>query len=166
MNKTFATLSAVMVIAILILLAGCEAPSKDMPPYQTMDLAEPVPIDYKVIGGHPMLSRPGLTLINSQAQLDALGVEKLLNTEVNFNDQQVLLATLGEMPTAGYWINITHVNQVGDTLQVYGQANRPGPDDMTGQVLTYPYCAVVIPRTSATTLRDQIDSVEGLEPPM
>ena len=55
---------------------------------------------------------------------------------------------------------------MGDVLQVYGQANRPGVDQMAGQVLTYPYCAVVIPRTGAITVRDQLESVEGMDPPM
>ncbi len=165
MQTILNTLTVVMVAAILFLVAGCETVPTEMP-YQTMDLAEPVSMSYKVIGGHPAIDEPGLTLIGSQAELDVIGVEDLIGVDVNFNNQQVLLAALGEMPTAGYWINITAVHQEGDILQVYGQANRPGADMMAGQVLTYPYCAVVIPRTGATIVRDQIDSVEGLEPPM
>jgi PrcB C-terminal len=159
-SKTF----ALMMMVSLLALAGCESPQ--VMPYQTMDLAEPVTMTYKTIGGHPALKDAGLTLIDSQAQLDACGVEDLIGREVNFNNEQVLLATLGEMPTSGYWINITAVHQEGDLLQVYGQANRPGTDQMAGQVLTYPYCAVVIPRTGAISARDQIESVEGVEPPM
>ena len=161
MPKTF---TALTVMAGLLAFAGCEAPQEM--PYQTMDLAEPVGILYKAVGGHPALTEPGLTLISSQAELDAVGVDELIGRDVNFYNEQILLATLGECPTSGYWINVTMVHQEGDLLQVYGQANRPGADEMAGQMLTYPYCAIVIPRTGATTVRDQIESVEGLEPPM
>ncbi len=147
----------------LLPLTGCEAPPQEMP-YQTMDLAEPVDILHQVVGGHPALTEPGLKLIDSQAELDVLGVDDLIGRPVNFNNEQVILATLGEMPTDGYWIRISAVHQEGDALYVYGQANRPGPDDAVGQVLTYPYCAVVIPRTTATHLRDRIESVEGQQP--
>jgi hypothetical protein len=131
------TLAFVLLVG-LFSLPGCETRPTEMP-YQTMSLAEPVDLLYKAVGGHPSLK---------------------------FNNESVVLATLGEMPTAGYWINITSINQVGDALFIYGQANRPGTDEMAGQVLTYPYCAVVIPRTGATTVRDEIDSVEGQDPPM
>ncbi len=158
----------IITLAVMLCLpvfSGCEAPSKEMP-YQTMDLAEPVEILQTVVGGHPALNTPGLTLITSQSQLDALGAGDLIGRDINFNNEQVVLATLGEMPTTGYWINITSIYQEGSVLQVYGQANRPDPDVMAGQVLTYPYCAVVIPRTTATTARDQIESVEDQDPPM
>lgn len=153
-----------IVMLCLSVLTGCETPPQEMP-YQTMDLAEPVDILHTVIGGHPALKDPGLKLITSQAQLDALGVDDLIGRDVNFYNESVVLATLGEMPTAGYWINITAIHHEGDQLQVYGQANRPPADAMAGQVLTYPYCAVVIQRTSATGVRDQIDSVEDEDPP-
>lgn len=158
-------IAPLIVVAGLLALTGCQTSSDEMP-YTTMDLAEPVNLLYKTIGGDPALKDPGLTLINSQAELDALGAKDLLGREVNFHNEQVILATLGEMPSAGYWINVTSVTQIGDALHVYGQANRPGPEEMTGQLLTYPYCAVIVPRTTATLVRDQIDSVQGLEPPM
>jgi len=159
------TIAASILMLCPLALTGCETAPEEMP-YQTMELAEPVTMSYKVIGGHPALAEPCVALINSQAELDGLGVEGMIGVDVNFNNQQVLIAALGEMPTAGYWIDITAVHQEGDVLQVYGHANRPAGDQMTGQVLTYPYCAVVIDRTGATTVGDQIDSVEGLEPPM
>jgi hypothetical protein len=153
-----------IVMLSLSVLTGCETAS-DVMPYQTMDLAEPVEILHSVIGGHPGLNRAGLTLISSQSQLDALGVDGLVGRDVNFNNEAIVLATLGEMPTSGYWIVINAVHQEGDLLQIYGQANRPPTDAMAGQVLTYPYCAVIIPNTGATTVRDQIGSVEDQDPP-
>jgi hypothetical protein len=149
----------------LLSLPGCESPGKGMP-YQTMDLADPVPVLHKTVGGHPSLTEPGLKLIRSQAELNALSADDLIGRAVNFNNESVILAALGEMPTAGYWININTIHQEGDSLFVYGKANRPGSDEMAGQVLTYPYCAVVIPRTNAQHVRDQIESVEGEDPPM
>ena len=154
-----------IVMLSLSVLTGCETTPQETP-YQTMDLAEPVEVLHTVIGGHPGLNNPGLTLISSQSQLDALGVDDLIGHDVNFYNESIVLATLGEMPTSGYWINITAIHQEGDLLQVYGQANRPPADAMAGQVLTYPYCAVVIPKTGATTVRDQIESVEDQDPPM
>lgn len=159
------TSAALIVMVCLLFVAGCETAAKEMP-YQTMDLAEPVTMLYKTIGGHPHLKTPGLSLINSQAELNALGVEDLLGREVNFDNEQVLLATLGELPSTGHWINITAVHQEGELLQVYGQANRPGADEVIGQIHTYPYCAAVITRTEAYIVSDQIESVEGMEPPM
>lgn len=164
MLSTPKTLALILLVSLLS-LPGCATKPTEMP-YQTMSLAEPVDMLYKTIGGHPALKDPGLMLIRSQAQLNALGTDDLIGRPVNFNNESVVLATLGEMPTAGFWVNITNITQEGDTLQVYGQANRPGADEMAGQVLTYPYCAVVIPRTGATAVRDQIDSVEGEEAPM
>lgn len=165
MHSILKTSALLLVMTCLLVVVGCETTSKEMP-YQTMDLAEPVDAIHKTIGGHPALSEPGLVLINTQAELDALGADELIGRAVNFNNEQIVLATLGEMPTSGFWINITAIHEEGDLLQVYGQANRPTADMMAGQVLTYPYCAVVIPRTGAYIVRDQIESVEGVEPPM
>ena len=157
------TLACVVMLSLLA-VAGCET-QQEMP-YQTMELAEPVDVLHKVIGGHPDLKDGDVVLINSQSELDAVGIDGLVGRDVNFLNEQVVLATLGECPTAGYWINVTAVHQEGDVLQVYGQANRPGGADMAGQMLTYPYCVVIVPRTGAIIVRDQIESVEGLEPPM
>ena len=165
MYNTTMKIITLIVMLCLPVFSGCHTASQEMP-YQTMDLAEPVRILKTVIGGHPALKGPSLKLITSQAQLDALGTGDLIGRKVNFNNEQVVLATLGEMPTDGYWIRITSIYQEGDVLEVYGQANRPTPDTKAGQVLTYPYCAVVIPRTTATAVRDQIESVEDQDPPM
>lgn len=165
MLNTSKKLVALAVMLSLSVFAGCESGPDEMP-YTTMDLAQPVEILHSVVGGHPDLTQPGLKLISSQAQLDALGSDDLIGRPVNFNNEAVVLATLGEMPSSGYWINITEVYQEGDTLQVYGQANRPAADAMAGQVLTYPYCAIVVQRSGATSATDQIESVEGQDPPM
>ena len=165
MHVTTQKILALIVMLSLLVFSGCETTTNEMP-YQTMDLAQPVDILHKVVGGHPSLTQPDLKLITSQAQLEALGAGDLIGQDVNFNNESVVLATLGEMPTSGYWINITAIYQEGDILQVYGQANRPSADTLAGQVLTYPYCAVVIPNTGAKMVADQIDSVEGQDPPM
>ncbi len=165
MHTTPKKLVAFIVMLNLSVFAGCASTSDEMP-YTTMDLAQPVEILHTVVGGHPSLDQPGLKLISSQAQLDMLGSDDLIGRPVNFNNEVVVLATLGEMPSSGYWIAITEVYQEGDTLQVYGMANRPGGDAMTGQVLTYPYCAIVVQRSGATMAGDQIESVEGMDPPM
>ncbi len=162
-TQKFVTLAVMLCLSPL---TGCETTNSTQTPYQTMDLAEPVEILHTVIGGHPALKMPGLALITSQSQLDELSDDDLVGREVNFYNEAVVIATLGEMPTNGYWINITTIHQEGDNLYVYGQANRPSPDTMAGQVLTYPYCAVVIPKSGASAVRDQIQSVEDQDPPM
>jgi len=155
---------APLMMCAVLALSGCETPQGM--PYQTMELAEPVSILHTVVGGNPSLKSPELTLINSQAQLDALGSDDLVGRAVDFYNESVILSALGEMPSTGYWVHITSVHQEGDLLYVYGQANRPSADAMSGQVLTFPYCAVVIPKTTATGVRDQIESVEEHDPPM
>ena len=161
------TLKIVPMIAMVCavwFVSGCEAPQEM--PYQTMELAQPVEVLHTVVGGHPGLKAPELRLITSQAQLDALGKDDLIGREVDFYNESVVLSALGEMPSSGYWIHITAVHQEGGLLYVYGQANRPAQNAMTGQVLTFPYCAVVISRTTATGVRDQIESVQDQDPPM
>jgi len=148
----------------LLVFTGCQ--TVEEMPSQTMELAEPVSILHSVVGGHPSLKSPMLLLVTSQAQLDALSADDLVGREVDFYSESVVLSALGEMPSTGYWVHITSVHQEGGYLYIQGQANRPPKDAMTGQVLTFPYCAVVIPRTTATALRDQIESVEDHEPPM
>jgi protease stability complex PrcB-like protein len=155
----------IAMVSAVLFVSGCESPQEVMP-YQTMQLAEPVDILNRVVGGHPSLKAPELLLITSQRQLDALGADNLIGREIDFYNESVVLATLGEMPSTGFWVNITAVYQEGDLLYVQGQANRPSSDAMAGQMLTFPYCAVVISKTTATGVRDQIESVDDQDPPM
>lgn len=157
----FKRLHRVLFIALAgSLLAGCSAaPSSSELPTANNHPAQPVPILQTMMGNDSQIQAPGVTRITSKHQLDALGITPAVN--VNFDKQTLVLAALGKQPTTGYWVKITGVSQVGNKLYVQGLANKPAKDQQTAKHVTYPYCLVLIPKTSATDLASDIQSVVG-----
>ncbi len=107
-------------------------------------------IDHVDRGDSAALTLPGVRLIKSEEQLRALGSDELLAIAVDFDDSDLVVVSMGEQPTGGYWCDVTAVQQVGNTLWVQATVNRPGEDEVVTQALTYPYCAAVIEKTAAT----------------
>jgi hypothetical protein len=112
-------------------------------------------------GSAAALTQPGTMLISTADQLAELGVDELADLDVAFGSEQVVIVALGEQPTGGYWVRIDGLQQVGDTLYVQGTANRPAPDALVTQALTYPYAAVTIPAVDAELVVPDITSVTG-----
>lgn len=71
---------------------------------------------------------------------------------VDFDTEMVVLAAHGTAPTTGYSIDITHVTAVRDTVFVLAERTRPGNDCFTGQALTAPLDARVVPRSQLPTV--------------
>ena len=145
-----------------VLLVGCQTDtSRQDVAGPGLERVQPVSIVEQVLGDDPALDTAAVRLIDSQQQLDDLGVTRLNQLNINFARHQLVIASLGEQPTGGYWAHIDAVQRVGDVLYVEGRANRPGPDDAVTQAITHPFAAAVIERTGARTLRSDVDSVQG-----
>lgn len=121
----------------------------------------PVAILQHFTGSDPGLKEPVVMLINSQDDLQELGSEKLIDEPINFKKQSLLLVSLGERPTGGYWTKITAVQRQESALYIQGIANRPREDEPVTQTLTYPYAAVTIKKVYAAKVRSEIESAQG-----
>ncbi|MEX2670856.1 MAG: protease complex subunit PrcB family protein [Phycisphaeraceae bacterium] len=69
--------------------------------------------------------------------------------EVDFDQQLVLAAWMGQRMTGGYAIRIRDIRPTadGEAFEAILEHREPGPDEFVTQALTAPYHIVVIPRT-------------------
>ncbi len=65
---------------------------------------------------------------------------------VDFTTQSVIVALMGQQPTAGYDITISDVRATGTQVTSYVNEERPAPGSTVAQVITYPYDMVVVPK--------------------
>ena len=105
-----------------------------------------------------------MLLVNSAEDLESLGSFDLAKQAINFEYQSLVLLTLGEKSTGGYWARITGIQQEGRLLYVQAVANRPSNDQAVKQELTYPYDAVVIPKIQHVQVRSEVESLIGKHP--
>jgi|GEM_PF-6073597 len=119
-----------------------------------------VPIITHHTGDDRGLRAPGITLINSQEELIALGAKETRSIPVDFATQSLILLVIGEQSTGGFWAKINGVQQGGSTIYVQATVNRPGSMGVVTQQVTYPYAAAVI-RKAKGTLLPEVESVEG-----
>ena len=145
----------VCLAAALLASVGCETTPKD-----ESAKAEPktMPILRDLEGSDPALTAPDVVLINSTEELTHTGSTALANLNPDFATESMVLLALGERPTGGYHGEITSVRRTADTLIVTGIAHRPGPDEMVVQVITYPFHAVMIPKTQNVRVQPRIES--------
>lgn len=168
MTRRFAVVAVMSVVLLAVSFStGCRNKGPSMshakpkaPPVQ-VGATEFVPIVKQVSLNEPAIARPGVVLIQSEEQLKALNATELATVEIDFATQSLVVLSLGEQPTGGYWCRITGMQAGEGILYVQGLANRPGPDDMVTQALTYPAAAAVIAKTDATATRLEIESVLG-----
>jgi len=158
------TLVVAALLTPMVTLTACRNGGKTVD--AGLALAQPVSFSDGITGSDDAsLAQPGVYLITSQAQLNAVASAGLIPGEpVDFKANDVVLLSGGEKPTGGYWVRITSISQVGDELFVSGIANKPGDDAITTQALTYPYHAVLIEKTSAKIAVPEITSVTGQSP--
>ena len=144
------------VIACLasFVLTGCKG---DGSTDSGSDLAQPVTISERVNGNSAALKAIGTLHIETQADYDALGDADIFPGGLDFGQYDLVIVALGEQPTGGYSVNIESIQLTGGELAVTGKASAPGPDAVTTQALTYPYCAVSIPNTKADKVVPYID---------
>jgi len=116
------------------------------------------------LGSDPALTEPSVKLITSGTQLASMGCTALmahLGHDIDFSQYSLLLLTLGEQPTGGYWCRITGVQHRTGVLYVQGIANRPGPNEAVTQAKSYPYAAAVIANIGVDSIHPEITSVTG-----
>jgi len=65
---------------------------------------------------------------------------------VDFEKSMVIGVFLGFRNTGGYSVAITSIERAGDEIVVTWKESRPGPQDVTSQVLTFPFHLVRIER--------------------
>ncbi|MEM9295923.1 MAG: protease complex subunit PrcB family protein [Planctomycetota bacterium] len=157
-------------IAVAAVALGCgsgPSSSGDAPAGAPIALAEPVAIGSHRHGSDATLTlAPGVYLIDSAMQAHGIGSGALTDAvqNVDWATQQVLVATLGEQPTGGYWTRIHSAQREGSTLYVQYTANQPAGPAST--VITRPYCIAVIERQPGVTrVVGESRSVRGEQPP-
>lgn len=128
---------AALVIALLMVV-GCDEGEEERAGQQVPSFTE-----YKGQQG-PFPDR-GFFVIQNQEAWDALWAGRQA-PGVNFAENSVLVALMGQQPTAGYNITITDVRATGTEIVVYVDETRPRPGDPVAQVITYPYHMVVVPK--------------------
>lgn len=72
--------------------------------------------------------------------------------EVNFNQDMVIVASLGQRPTGGYGVSIEAVYSSQGQLYVVVRETAPAPGSIVTQSLTAPVVAVAAPRSDAAVV--------------
>jgi len=128
--------------------------------------AEAVAIHNQWQGSDSAFKTAGSVLIDSAAKLQETGSTELTSLNVNFDTHSIVVFSLGEQPTGGYWAWITGVQRGGGKLWVQATVNRPADGAATSQVLTYPVAAAVVDRQSGITqVYTDSNAVQGQDVP-
>ncbi len=72
--------------------------------------------------------------------------------EVNFDEQMVLAIFMGEKPSGGYGIEITHVIETDNAIEVTAIETVPGEEDMVTMALTYPSHVIVLEKSDKNVI--------------
>jgi hypothetical protein len=78
--------------------------------------------------------------------------------EVDFTQSLVLAVFMGSQPTGGYMVEIRRVRAEPSGLVVEYAETRPGPADVTAQVITSPCHIVTVPQHAGTITFERVDS--------
>ncbi len=124
----------------LLYLVGCDQGG----PTETR-AGQPVPIIQEYTGQQGPFTDRGFLVVQRPEAWQALWGTRPAPA-VDFTQQSVLVALMGQQPTAGYGIRITDVRATGTRILAYVDETRPRPGDMVAQVITYPYDMVVVPK--------------------
>lgn len=159
-TRTWKTLTLAALLGPALMFTGCKGDG------DTADggdgnggagLAQPVTIVESVNGNSQALKTIGAMLIRTQAEYDALGDKNIFPGALDFDQHDLVIVALGEQNTGGYSVDITSIQLVGSELAIKGKATTPAADAIVTQALTYPYDAVIIANTTATTVVPYID---------
>jgi hypothetical protein len=115
--------------------------------------AMPDPVAFKKLdaGLHSGIEEPRQVAVRTAAEwktLCAAHAQGRPCASVDFSRNTVLGVFLGTRPTAGFAVEITRVEPDGDGLIVFYRERKPGPDDLTAQMLTAPFVLVSVERVS------------------
>jgi len=121
-----------------LLMIGCSEKGQERAGQQVPTLTE-----YKGQQG-PFPDR-GFFVIQRQDAWNALWAGRQAPT-VDFTHNSVLVALMGQQPTAGYNITIADVRATGTDIVSYVNETRPKAGEAVAQTITYPYDMVVVPK--------------------
>jgi PrcB C-terminal len=154
---------SITLLAALLMTAGMGCQNQKM----AMPATDPVPILRRASGSDMAVKTEPLevTLINSADALTAAAGDKLAALAVDFAHESLLVLSLGEQPTGGYWVRMTAVQQGPGGLYVQGLVNVPGDGEQVTPEKTYPYDAVVIPKSADQMVHPEMKNVAGQKPP-
>lgn len=68
-------------------------------------------------------------------------------TVVIVDERTYIIVSLGKRPTGGYSVNVSKVEQRGDTLHVYAEEKTPATGSMVIQVISYPMTVISVKGT-------------------
>ena len=104
-------------------------------------------------------AEPQERLVTSAAGLDAVWPGGAPPPSVDFDRERVIVVALGERRTAGYGVEVTAVEETGDTLRVRYVERRPGLGCVAAQVITTPYQVVAVEgRAMAARFERQVET--------
>ena len=141
MKRVFSVIGMVLLFA-----TACQEKPSGMLPEHADQSGERVRILSRMAGEDAALNAPLVTLITSEEELLRTGASSLAQAPVDFANQTLVVAALGEQPFHGYWVRIDNIQRKGDRLYVQGRANRPNSDATAKKTASYPYEAVIIAR--------------------
>jgi hypothetical protein len=126
---------------LALLVTGCQQDKTT----EVTRAGTPVPIFREYKGQQaPFPDRQYLVVQNAAAWQALWGTRQA--PEVDFTQQTVLGATLGQEPTAGHEVAITDLRATGTEIIAYVTTVHPAPADPVAQVISYPYHFVVVPK--------------------
>lgn len=106
---------------------------------------EPVPIQREFTGQQGPVGDRGFFVVQRPEAWQALWGDRAAPA-VDFATSTVLVALMGQQPTAGYSIDITDVRATGTRIIAYVDETRPNRGDVVAQVITTPFAMVVVPK--------------------
>ncbi len=163
MKRGFGWKRMMLVVAlapVAVLTSGCKT---DGGTTGGLALAEPVEIVEGMSGSSDALKTAGTYLITSQAQWESGGFAEACPGPIDFAAHDVVVVAMGEQATAGYWVRIDAIQQAGTELAVQCTMNKPGADAVVATVVTYPFHAVMVPKTGAALAVPDPTFVSGQE---
>lgn len=86
------------------------------------------------------------------------GVQKA--PSVNFDQDMLLVVSLGDRPSAGYSVDIVNVVQEKDRIIVQYRETIPPAGTVAAQVITHPYTTKVIPKSDKEIVFQKLDKKE------
>jgi len=83
-----------------------------------------------------------------------------------FGQYRLVVITMGEMPSAGYAVEIVDLDESNGAKWVVDVTfTAPGPDDMVATVITYPYAVMAIKAGDTPIVVRDVSGAEPIELP-
>lgn len=116
--------------------------------------------------GQEVLMGPQLTLTPEMEEwLDAIKDEAGVWVKT-FGQYRLVVITMGEMPSAGYAVQIVDLDESTDAKWVIDITfTAPGADDMVATVITYPYAVIAIKAGDTPIVVRDVSGAEPVELP-